>query len=86
MKYTIELDTSTKKGTELFQYLSKQKEGKVISIHKWKKLTPADVALPNDLVPTDWQWDEYLNRKTGKGKTGSKAFNDIRKKLKAKSE
>lgn len=82
MRYTIELDASSKEGNELLRLLKKQKEGKVISIHKWKKLTAADVALPNEVIPTDWQWNEYLNRKQGKGKQGDKAFADIRKKLK----
>ncbi len=85
MKYTIEIDTSSKKGTELLQYIRKHSETKVVSIKAWKKITPADVALPNNLFPTDWQWDEYLDRKQAKGKTGEKAFAAIRQKLKSKS-
>jgi|GEM_PF-6754865 hypothetical protein len=86
MKYTIEIDTSTKKGTELFQYIQKHKASKVVSIHQWTKLTPEIVALPNEWLPTDWQWEEYLNRKQGKGKPAAKAFNDIRRKLNALAE
>ena len=85
MKYTIELDASSKKGTELLQYIRKHSETKIVSIQTWKKLTPADVAVPNSLFPTDWQWEEYLDRKQAKGKTGEKAFADIRQKLKSKS-
>lgn len=85
MRYTIELDASTKTGSEMLQYLRKQTAGKIIAIHKWEKLTPRDVALPEGLVPTDWQWEEYLNRKQGKGKPAEKAFADMRKKLKSKS-
>ena len=85
MKYTIELDASSKKGTELLQYIRKHSEGKVVSIQAWKKITPADVALPNNLFPTDWQWEDYLARKQAKGKSGKKAFSDIRQKLNSKS-
>lgn len=86
MKYTIEIDTSTKKGTELFQFIQKYKASKSVSIHRWAKLTPEDVALPTDWLPTDWQWDEYLSRKQGKGKPAQKVFDDIRTKLNAQAK
>jgi len=81
MKYTIEIDTSTKKGTELFQFIQKHKASKAVSIHLWTKLTPEDVALPNEWLPTDWQLDEYLSRKQVKGKPAQNVFNDIRNRL-----
>jgi hypothetical protein len=85
MRYTIELDTSTKAGSEMLQYLRKHNAGKVVSIQKWEKLTAQQVALPEGIVPTEWQWEEYLNRKQGKGKPAEKAFAAMRKKLKGKS-
>jgi hypothetical protein len=84
MKYTVELDSSTKEGSAVLKYLRKLDDNKAVSIHKWKKLTAADVALPGGITPTEWQWNEYLDRKEGKGKSGEKAFAEIRKKLKDK--
>ena len=82
MRYTIELDTSTKAGTEALRQLRKLQDGRLVAIHKWQKLTPRDVALPGGLQPTQWQLEEYLNRKQGKGKPGKKAFADMKTRLK----
>ncbi|MDB5282902.1 MAG: hypothetical protein JWO06_1977 [Bacteroidota bacterium] len=82
MRYTIELDASTRAGNEALKQLRKLTEDKTIAIHKWKKLTAKDLALPGGLQPTEWQLEEYLNRKQGKGKPAKKAFADIKKRLK----
>ena len=50
MRYTIELDTSTKGGSDMLQYLRKRKTGKVVAIRKWEKLTPREVALPEAMA------------------------------------
>ncbi len=81
MKYTVEIDSSTKAGNDALKYLRKLESGKTIAIHKWKKLTPKDVALPGGLKPTEWQWEEYLNREQGKGKPAKKVFADLKKRL-----
>ena len=81
MRYTIELDTSTKTGTDALKQLKKLKGNKAIAIHKWKKLTARDVALPGGPTPTEWQWEEYLSRKQGKGTPAEKVFADIKKRL-----
>jgi hypothetical protein len=88
MRYTIELDTSTKEldtstkqGTDILNQVKKVKGSKAVAIHKWKKLTSKDVALPGGLIPTEWQWEEYLNRKQGKGKPAGEALELIRKQL-----
>ena len=81
MRYTVEIDTSTKTGTDALKQLKKLKSSKAISIHKWKKLTAKDVSLPGGLTPTDWQWEEYFSRKQGKGKPAKEVFADIKKRL-----
>lgn len=85
MRYTIEIDTSTKAGSEMLEYLRKHQEPKVVAIKKWQKLTAREVALPEGLIPTDWQWEEYLSRNQGKGKPAEKVFAEMRKKLRSKS-
>lgn len=84
MRYTIELDTSTKTGTDALKQLKKLKGDNAIAIHKWKKLTARDVALPGGPPPTEWQWEEYLSRKQGKGKPAEQVFADIKERLIAK--
>lgn len=83
MRYTVEIDTKSKQGSEALRFLKKLNAGKVIAIHHWKKLEPRDVALPEGLQPTEWQWEEYLNRKQGTAKAGATAFEQIRNKLKS---
>lgn len=83
MRYMIEIDTDSKEGNEALKYLRKINNTKKIAIHKWTKLSSKDVALPGGVMPTDWQWEEYLNRKQGAGKPLQKALSDIKKKLTA---
>lgn len=65
-------------------YLRKVKDPKVISIYQSRKLQAKDVALPTGIIPTDEQWEEYLDRKQGKGELGIKAIKDIKNRLRAK--
>lgn len=83
MRYTVEIDTRSKQGSEALKFLRKFNAGKVIAIHEWRKLKPADVALPIGIQPTEWQWEEYLSRKQGKGKSAVKAFGSIKQRLKS---
>jgi hypothetical protein len=50
-------------------------------MHKQKKLTTRDVSLPGGARPSQWQWEEYLNRKQGKGKPAEEVFAAIKKNL-----
>ena len=50
-------------------------------MHKQKKLTAQEISLPGGASPSQWQWEEYLNRKQGKGKPAKEAFADIKRKL-----
>ncbi|MFM2305533.1 MAG: hypothetical protein RLZZ367_202 [Bacteroidota bacterium] len=84
MKYTVEIDSSSKEGSDAIKFLRKLKDDKSVAIHRWKKLTPRDVALPGGLKPTEWQWEEYLNREQGKGRPAEEVFADLKKKLNRK--
>ncbi len=68
----------------MLKYARKLNDKKTISINKWRKLTPEDIAVPGGIKPTEWQWEEYLNRKQGKARPAEEVFAEIKKKLKDK--
>jgi hypothetical protein len=72
MKFVVEIDTSTKTGTEALNYLKKLKSEKAVYIRKVKgdsliPLSPEEMALPFGKKPTQKELDEFLDRKQGRG-------------------
>ncbi len=73
MKYLVEIDDSSKAGTDAINYLRRLKvSGKSVFIRKFSRnsfvpLSPEELALPIGRKPTKLELAEFLDRKQGKG-------------------